>query len=400
MTTTQSTLEPPRVASSADKVAHRTRLGALLEKKSLIVCLGTGGVGKTTSSALLALAGAYLGRHTVVLTIDPARRLADALGVGELNSEPRAVPQERLWPGSKGTLHALMLDPRATFDRLVCKLVHDEQRRQMALNHPIYQQMVKGLAGVHEYMAVEKLHDLAHDGRFDLIVLDTPPSKNALDFIEAPGRAATFFNEKISRFFVTPPKEGKRSLADRLFNAAQDAASGLIGRVVGEEFMKELVDFMGSFQSLFKAFEERAIFATDYLRGDKSAYVIVTGPDHVRVEEALDFAARLRDFHIQPSSFIVNRVRASPEGGVPTTEQAHAALSAASIPEERRSELAARLSKHQADLSTLSSRDARTVQMLRQRVRGAEVLEAPDVLEAPNDPEALKAVCQELLGFP
>ncbi|MEW5850387.1 MAG: ArsA-related P-loop ATPase [Myxococcota bacterium] len=373
-------------------------LAGLLQSRQLIVCLGTGGVGKTTTSALLALAGAYVGRKAVVLTIDPARRLADALGVGTLGSEPREVDPTRLWPGSKGTLHALMLNPAETFDRLVARMVKDEARRDRMLQHPVYQQMSRGLAGVHEYMAVEKLHDLAHDPRFDLVVLDTPPSKNALDFLEAPNRASKFFNEKITRFFV--PKEGKPSITDRFFHAAQDAAMGLIGKVVGEDFMKDLADFMASFQGLFTAFEERGLFVEKYLRGEKCAYVIVTAPDPVRVEEGLEFAARLRDFKLRPSAFVVNRVRLTPAGGVPTPEQALQVLAEHNVDATRRADLAAALSRHQQERAALSDRDARTVAELHRRADGAEVLVAPDVLESPNDPEALAGVCRALLGFP
>jgi anion-transporting ArsA/GET3 family ATPase len=380
--------------------ARATALGKLLLEKNLVVCLGTGGVGKTTTAALLALAGAYLGRRTAVLTIDPARRLADALGVGSLDSEAREVPADRLWPGSRGTLAALMLDVRYTFDKLVARLVHDEARRMKLLQHPVYQQMVKGLAGVHEYMAVEKLHDLAHDGRFDLVILDTPPSKNALDFIEAPGRVSQFFNEKISKFFLRGQEASRWSITDRLFNAAQDAAMGLLGRFIGDEFVKDLVDFMESFQGLFRAFEERGDFAAGYLRGDKSGYVIVTAPDPTRVEEGLEFATRLLEFRLRAGAFVVNRVRATPAGGVPTAEQAEAAMLAANVPADRREKLAAHVSKHQADRTTLSERDAKTVERLRARVRPVEVLVAPETLESPNDPEALAQVCAAMLGFP
>jgi len=373
-------------------------LVGLLKTRKLMVCLGTGGVGKTTSSAMLALAGAYLGRKAVVLTIDPARRLADALGVGSLDGIPKEVPQERLWPGSKGSLHALMLDPGETFDRMVGKLVHDEAKREKLLRHSVYQHLSRGLAGVHEYMGLEKLHDLAHDPRFDFVVLDTPPSKNALDFLEAPGRASSFFNEKIARFFV--PKEGKQSFADKILNRAQAVALGLVGKVVGESFMEDMTDFMKTFQGLFGAFEQRGIFAEKYMRGPDASYVVVTAPDPIRVEEALEFAARLKDFSLLPSAFLVNRVRLKPHGGVPTTAQAHDALGANGVPTALLAGLAAQLSRNLADRQFLSERDATTVAGLRTRAGGVDVIIAPELAESPQDPAALMRVCQALLGFP
>jgi anion-transporting ArsA/GET3 family ATPase len=389
---------PAAGAAAAHAADRRAALTDLLLTRRLLVCLGTGGVGKTTTSALLALAGAYLGRRTVVLTIDPARRLADALGVGALDSTPRQVPKAHLWHGSAGSLHALMLEPGHTFDRMVKRLVTDPQKAERLLNHAVYQHLSRGLAGVHEYMAVEKLHDLAHDPRFDLVVLDTPPSKNALDFLEAPGRAASFFNEKIARFFV--PREGKNRITDWVFNKAQDAALSLVGKVVGESFLHDMTDFMRSFQSLFSAFEERGLFGEEYLRGPEAAYVVVTAPDPLRVDEAVEFAARLHDFKLVPSAFVVNRVRLRPRGGVPTPEEADDALMAHNLSDERRRTLAVRLARDVRDRALLSERDARGVQSLRNRAGGVEVLVAPEAAQPPNDPESLRTVCQMLLGLP
>ncbi|MBI5497160.1 MAG: ArsA family ATPase [Deltaproteobacteria bacterium] len=373
-------------------------LVGLLQQKRLVVCLGTGGVGKTTSAALLALAAARLGRRAVVLTIDPARRLADALGVGALDSTPRAVPQDRLWAGSTGSLHALMLDPGETFDRMVGKLVSDPAKRERLLKHTVYQHLSRGLAGVHEYMALEKLHDLAHDERFDVVVLDTPPSKNALDFLEAPGRAASFFNEKIARFFI--PREGKKRLADLLFNKAQDAALSLVGKVVGDQFLADMTDFMRTFQGLFSAFEQRGLFAESFLRGPEAAYVVVTAPDALRIEEALEFAQRLRDFKLTACAFIVNRVRVRPTGVIPTSEQAHDALRTAGIPDDKRAVLAERMAATLQDRAYLSDRDARAIAALRKRVGAVEVLLGPELSDSPHSPEALARVSSGLLGIP
>lgn len=390
--------QAPQPAVARTPPARQSVLRDHLMTKKLLVCLGTGGVGKTTSSAMLALCAAYLGRRTVVLTIDPARRLADALGVGSLDSTPKQVPQEKLWPGSTGTLHALMLDPGETFDRMVARLVPDTVKRDKLLKHTVYQHLSRGLAGVHEYMAVEKLHDLAHDDRFDLLVLDTPPSKNALDFLEAPGRASSFFNEKIARFFV--PKEGKKGLKDLFFNKAQEAALGLVGKVVGESFMVDLTDFMRTFQGLFSAFEERGVFGEQFLKGPESSYLIITAPDPLRIGEALEFSARLKDFKLTPAAFVVNRVRMGPSAHVPTQQQAQDALSAAGVPEDQRALLAERMARNLADRLFLSERDAAAIKMLQANVGKVEVLLAPELAESPHDPIALATVCQALLGIP
>ena len=385
----------PSPASTADRAAPL--LARLLDTQRLVVCLGTGGVGKTTTSALLALAAAHRGRRAAVLTIDPARRLADALGVGSLDSTPRQVPSDRLWPGSTGTLHALMLDPGETFDRMVGRLVADPERRTRMLAHPVYQHLSRGLAGVHEYMALEKLHDLAHDERFDMVVLDTPPSKNALDFLDAPGRASSFFNEKMARFFV--PRE-RKGLADIIFNKAQDAALGLVGKVVGDRFLKELTDFMRTFQGLFSVFEQRGAFAEKYLRGPDASYCIVSAPDPVRIDEALEFAARLQGFDLKPCSFVVNRVRQANSSRVPTQDQARSELVARGVPAHQVDALAESMSRQMKDRAFLSERDRTAMQRLTQAGGGVEVLVTPEYASPPNDPEALRVACQALLGFP
>ncbi len=389
-------LRPPNV-TAAGPVRGPVLVDALRTRK-LVVCLGTGGVGKTTTSALLALCAAYLGRRAVVLTIDPAKRLADALGVGSLDSMPRQVPQDRLWEGSSGSLHALMLDAGETFDRMVGKLVLDPEKRDRLLQHSVYQHLSRGLSGVHEYMALEKLHELVHDPRFDLVVLDTPPSKNALDFLEAPGRASSFFNEKIAKFFV--PREGKQSLTDRLFNKAQDAALGLIGKVVGDQFLGDITDFMRNFQGMFTAFEERGLFAEKFLRGPDVSYVVVTAPDPLRIEEALEFSNRLLAYKITPSGFIVNRVRTASGAAVPTPQEVHDALAKAGVQDDRRHTLATRVARHLADHAHLSLRDANAIAGLQARAGKAELLLAPEMQESPQDPAALKLVCQALLNIP
>ena len=194
-----------------------------------MVCVGPGGVGKTTLSALLALRQAAAGQRSLVLTIDPARRLADALGLVELTNDPMELTGFRKMHPT-GTLSALMLDPTATFDHMIALLVPDPVRREELLSNRVYQHISRSLSGTLEYMAVERVHELFRTGRFDRVVLDTPPTGNALDFLEAPDRVATFFSDKITRWFMPA---AATSWTSRLWTRAGAAATSLIARVAG-----------------------------------------------------------------------------------------------------------------------------------------------------------------------
>jgi anion-transporting ArsA/GET3 family ATPase len=279
-------------------------LRSLVERAPLVTCLGPGGVGKTTISAVLALHGAATRRRSLVLTIDPARRLADALNLPELTNDPIEISSfHKMHPG--GTLSALMLDPTATFDHMVAMLVPDAERRQSLLANRYYQHMSRTLAGTLEYMAVERLYALTSSNDYDVVVLDTPPTSNALDFLDAPDRLASFFSEKVMRWFL--PSESS-SWTARLIDRAGARALGLIGKVAGEEFVRDTVGFFAAFKDLLSSFQQRGERIGALMRDPAAVFLIICGPDATRVEEAKTIDLRLREAGCRARGFIINRV--------------------------------------------------------------------------------------------
>lgn len=297
----------PHVPHEEAPRAHHDALLPLLREAKLIVAVGSGGVGKTTTSAAMAIAAARLGRRCAVLTIDPARRLAQALGIDKMGNEPRRLPLELTGPG---TVDAMMLETAAAFDDLISRLVPDPERRERLLENRLYQVIARQLGGTHEYMAVERLYALTREQQYDLVVLDTPPSVNALDFLDAPRRLEHFFSEKVQRFFIKRESERKGFIA-RLRDRAGDLALTLIGKAFGEPFVEEVQDFATAFQGLFGAFRERGVIVHKLLQDPATAFVVVTAPDPVRVAEAMEFAYALDRLQISPKAFVANRVHQS-----------------------------------------------------------------------------------------
>jgi anion-transporting ArsA/GET3 family ATPase len=280
-------------------------LAGVVDGAPLVVCLGPGGVGKTTLAAVLALHQAATSARSLVLTIDPARRLADALGVTALSNDPVEVTSFRKMHAA-GSLSALMLDPTATFDGLIGRLVTSPERRATLLGNRFYQHLSRSLAGTLEYMAVERLHELHGSQRFDRIVLDTPPTTNALDFLEAPDRIAGFFSERVTRWFM--PSLAPPSWTTRLLNRAGSAVLSILGRIAGEEFVRETSEFMVSFADLLGHFRARGVEVGALLRDPRTVYLVICAPDPSRLGEAREIDRRLTKAGCRPRAFIVNRV--------------------------------------------------------------------------------------------
>ena len=273
----------------------------LLFSSRLVVCVGTGGVGKTTTSAALALRAARHGRRVLVLTIDPARRLANAMGLASLGNTPQAVD---LGAGASGSLHAMMLDAKQTFDDLIRRTAGSEAGA--ILGNRIYQLMSERLTGTQEYMALERLFDLYQAGTWDLVVLDTPPSTNALDFFDAPRRTAQMFDESVMRWFLPEVRTADSSLWQRVFNPGAVVLK-LLAVVGGDAFIAELSQFFEAMRIVRASFQERGHRVQEILRARDTHYVLVASPDARRVDEAMGLHDRLREMGKSVSACVLNR---------------------------------------------------------------------------------------------
>ncbi len=272
----------------------------------VLICCGAGGVGKTTSAAGLALAQARAGARVVVLTIDPARRLADALGVS-VGNEPSEV---RLPPSleARGTLHALMLDPKETFDRVVARFAPTPAARDRIYRNHIYQHVSANLAGAQEYMAMERLYELSRDGRWDCVVLDTPPTRHALDFLAAPDRMANLMDEGVMRWLVLPASRGGWRMIER----GSEVLASVLERMVGNSTIADIAEFFTAFQALWAGFRERSLEVRALLAAPTTRFFLVTTSAPAARAEARLFVEQLRS-HRQPlAGFLLNRCLVAP----------------------------------------------------------------------------------------
>ncbi|MGE5210147.1 MAG: ArsA family ATPase [Acidobacteriota bacterium] len=302
----------------------------VIDSSSVIVCCGSGGVGKTTTAAVLGLEAARRGRRAVVVTIDPARRLADALGLaGGLAAEPQRIElgthldplrSDRSEP--VGELWAMMLDTAATFDGLVRRHADSDEQIERILTNPFYRNIAGALSGTQEYMAAETLHQLHLDDRFDLVVVDTPPSRNALDFLEAPGVLARFLDHRLFRLLMLPTRGGLK-----VIGTATQPVLKAIGRVVGSDVLADSVAFFQAFAGMETGFRERADDVVALIRAPETSFVVVASPRHDTIDEAIWFARQLVDQGVGVTSAIVNRTH--PEFGGGSTEDALVAAAAA-----------------------------------------------------------------------
>ncbi len=292
--------------------------GAWLDRR-VLVTVGTGGVGKTTVAAALGLAAARRGKNVLVLTIDPARRLADALGVTGLDHEvreiPRAVLESAGVPGG-AALSAMMLDTKRTFDELLDRYAPDPEARERILENPIYRNLTDALAGSREYSAMEKLYQLHSEGKYDLIVLDTPPASHALDFLEAPRRLTGFLDSQLLRLLFLPARAMGRT-GFRLFRLGSNMLLPLVERITGIEFLRMVSEFLLAFESLWEGVGERAREIDKLLRDPATGFLLVVGPDPVQRRRAAEFWERLDQEEIHLAGMVVNRIHDWPAGHAP-----------------------------------------------------------------------------------
>ena len=282
------------------------RLDELLAGKRIVICAGPGGVGKTTTSAALALGLAARGLRVAVVTIDPAPRLADALGLRALTDEPRRVDPSLLQGfavQAGGELWAMTLDSKRTFDALIERLAPDRATRNQVLGNPIYQQLSTAVAGSQEFTAIAKLYELHTGGEYDVIVLDTPPSRNALDFLEAPGRLTSFFQGRAIRMFLKPAGVGSR-----LMGAGTGAVFSILRRATGIDLLNDLAAFFRALGGMVDGFTERARHVEALLSDPATTFVVVCSPEAAPAREALFLIGRLRSAGMALGAIVVNRV--------------------------------------------------------------------------------------------
>lgn len=291
-------------ASSAGDPIH-----ALLQQK-LVICCGSGGVGKTTVAAALALRGARSGKKVLVLTIDPARRLADSLGVGALSNDEVPIPAHKLRAigvPQEGELWALMLDARRTFDGLVERFAATAEVRDRILNNRYYQQISGSMVGSQEYMAMERLLDVQERGGYDLIVLDTPPSRHALDFLSAPARLREVLEEGVLSWLLKPSSKIFNSVQKRLMGGGEGGMLASIERVLGLSMLSDLSEFVMNFRDLLGGFRARAVRTAELLADEKTSFVLVTSPNVMAVREADYFREQLVLRGLNLGGFIIHR---------------------------------------------------------------------------------------------
>jgi anion-transporting ArsA/GET3 family ATPase len=282
----------------------------------IIVCCGSGGVGKTTLAAAIGLRAAERGRHVVVLTVDPARRLAQSMGLTSLDNTPRPVPGVRPATGagedgngadSEGSLHAMMLDMKRTFDEIV-EAHADPDRAAQILANPFYQSLSSSFAGTQEYMAMEKLGQLRRADEWDLIVVDTPPSRSALDFLDAPQRLSRFLDGKLLRLLTAPAKVGGRAYL-RVLNAGFGVVTGVLTKILGTAVLKDVQTFVTALDTMFGGFRERADYTYQLLRAPGTSFLVVAAPEDDALREASYFVERLDQERMPLAGLVLNRVQ-------------------------------------------------------------------------------------------
>jgi anion-transporting ArsA/GET3 family ATPase len=361
-----------------------------LEGKRVCVCVGAGGVGKTTVSAALALGLAAQGQKVAVLSIDPARRLAGALGLEELPGEPHRVSPDALAEHGielRGELWAMMLDSKGTFDQLIARLAPDERTREEILANRIYRELSSAVAGSQEFTAVAKLFELHRDGDWDTIVLDTPPSRNALDFLDAPQRLTRFLEGRALRVLLTPT-----GVTRGLFGRGTGLMLGLFARLTGLDTIGELSGFFGSLHGLIGGFRERARGIEQLLREQSTSFLIVTSPENESAREAIFFGERLAEAGMRCDALIVNRVHTEGFGAERPERFAD------TLAERLDESLARRVAANLADYDVLAKRDRASVSALSSALGHADPVEIPQLDEDVQDLVGLLAVASHLFG--
>jgi anion-transporting ArsA/GET3 family ATPase len=361
----------------------------LVDGKRILICAGPGGVGKTTTSAAIAAGMAARGLKVAVLTIDPAKRLADSLGLPELGNverqvDPALFEQAGVDPGA-GELWAMMLDSKATFDDVVTRNAPDEDTRDAVLSNRIYKELSSALAGSQEYMAMEKLYEIWAEDRYDLLILDTPPSRNALDFLEAPNRLLQFIEGRSLQVFLAPT-----GIAAKVAGRGTSMMFSILKRITGVDLLQDLSEFFGSFSSMVGGFRERATKVNELLADERSAFVVVCGPQSETIAEASYFRDKLAEQSLPFGGAVVNRVHRAGEGLPDTAAEA--------LRKALGEDLGERVTANYEDYRRLAQRDGQNVQRLAEELGTDRIIEVPHLDDDVHDLRGLFEVNRYLFG--
>ncbi|GLW98299.1 ArsA family ATPase [Microtetraspora sp. NBRC 16547] len=379
------------------KIAPVLDIDAILDDENtrIIVCCGSGGVGKTTTAAALGLRAAERGRSVVVLTVDPAKRLAQSMGLTELDNIPRRVKgvgshrdsRGDSRGGSQGELHAMMLDMKRTFDEIIEAHADPERARQI-LTNPFYQSLSSSFSGTQEYMAMEKLGQLRRSGDWDLIIVDTPPSRSALDFLDAPERLGRFLDGRLIRILMAPAKVGGRS-AFKLLNAGFGIVAGALTKVLGAQVLKDIQMFVSALDAVFGGFRQRAEQTYKLLQAPGTAFVVVATPERDAIREASYFVERLAEERMPLAGLVINRLHRSP---APALSAARSTAAAEDLESRGEHELASAVLRLHAGRMQLAAREQREQEHFTSAHPTVPIAHVPAMAEDVHDLDGLREI--------
>ena len=359
-----------------------TALDVVVDERRVVICAGPGGVGKTTCAAAIALEAARRGKRACVVTIDPAKRLADALGLESLTNDARRVDLG----GGLGELWALMLDTKSTFDDVVRRNAGSADQAQAILDNKLYRNISGALGGTQEYMAMEKLYSLYSEGQYDLIVVDTPPTRHALDFLDAPNRLLRFLNNRIFRLLMAPTRAGLRALG-----TATQMFLRTLSKVVGGAVVSDAVAFFTAFEGMEQGFRDRAGLVSRLLDDPATAFVVVAAPRRDAVVEAVFFADRLRESAGRVEALVANRM-------FPAFGPVPAALTTAAGTGGTGGASAAAFAQNLSDFDRVAGREEAYLTELTERLPGTALVRVPFLSTDVHDIEGLRRIGAHLFG--
>jgi anion-transporting ArsA/GET3 family ATPase len=367
----------------------RPEIATVLAQRKVVCCVGSGGVGKTTTSAALAVRFAVEGKRTLVLTIDPARRLANSLGLQALGNRETRIDEQMFRSAGltpRGEMYAMMLDLKLTWDELVERQAPSPERARQIKENSLYQTLSTVMAGSLEYMAMEKVYELQRTGRFDVVVLDTPPTANALDFLHAADRIVDVLDNDALRLLLGPVLKASR-VGLRLFALPTGIILKTLARFTGQDFLRDLAQFLVAFEGMYEGFKQRAAEVKRLLSSKESAFVLVTSANPLTIEEALFFHRALAGDGVATAAVVVNRVQRDPHrfSGPDAVGALREALALSQIKDGGDPALSQRLSRTLHEQATLADLDRREVARIERMLAGVPVYKVPRLRKDVHD---------------